>query len=119
MKTIIFSLAMILVFYNNFLFASNPSITKERNFITKNDALFYLPKETTLQLAPVTPTEATFEDADKIGSKENNGYSLKKIAPITPKEATFEEVLSIPEINIPVFSTIVPVEATFEDSIGQ
>jgi hypothetical protein len=119
MKTIIFPLALILVFYTDFLFASNPSITKERIFITKTEVHNNLYLEITLQLAPATPSEATFEDADRIGSLENNGYSLKKIAPVTPREATFDDVPSFPELKTTFFSPVVPTEATFEDSIAQ
>jgi hypothetical protein len=42
-------------------------------------------------LAPVTPTEATFEDVTAV-----NTYTtyLSSLAPVTPKEATFEEITS-------------------------
>jgi hypothetical protein len=40
-------------------------------------------------LAPLTPTEATFEDATDVNISTTN---IPSMAPVTPDEATFEEI---------------------------
>jgi len=54
-------------------------------------------------LAPVTPAEATFEDA----LYKNPVISfVSSLAPVTPKDASFEEIASGEETNIPVSSPV-------------
>lgn len=55
-------------------------------------------------LAPVTPSEATFDDADL-----NAGLiDILSLAPVTPKEATFEETVTLP--SSPVRENLKPIE---------
>jgi hypothetical protein len=54
-------------------------------------------------LAPVTPAEATFEDA----LYRNPVVSfVSSLAPVTPKDASFEEIASGEETNIPVSAPV-------------
>jgi len=61
-------------------------------------------------LAPVTPTEATFEDV----TAGNTGTAyLFSLAPVTPEEATFEEINSdeqTPMVSGPVNQKIETIE---------
>lgn len=115
MKTTIFSLTMIFVLYNNCQFASNTSFTKEKNTITKSEVCLIPPKVIILQLAPTTPSEATFEDVDKIGVPEISSDQVKKLAPVTPDEASFEDDFPGYSLAADVLSPLTPKEATFED----
>jgi len=47
-------------------------------------------------LAPVTPTEATFEEVTDVNPVVS---SISSFAPVTPKEASFEDITSIEETN--------------------
>ena len=116
---IIISLTSILLFSYNILFAADPSIIKEKIFVTKSEILVSFPKEITSQLAPATPSEATFEDPDKIGTTEINGDKIRKMSPVTPKEASFEEVFSRYSKEPYILLPLTPKEATFEDSTGK
>ena len=57
-------------------------------------------------LAPVTPVEATFEDAVVM-------FGFAGLAPVTPAEATFEDV---PADIIPDLAPLTPAAADFEDA---
>jgi hypothetical protein len=61
-------------------------------------------------LAPVTPTEATFEDVIAV----NTGTTyLSSLAPVTPKEATFEEITSGEQtitVSVPVNQKVKTIE---------
>ena len=61
-------------------------------------------------LAPVTPAEATFEDATDVNPVFS---SLSSLAPVTPEEATFEEINSgeqTPMVSGPVNQKIETIE---------
>jgi hypothetical protein len=115
MKTLLFSLTTLLVFYNTPIFASNPTTTNDKNIMTKSEARSGLTYETILQLAPVTPTEATFEDADYTVTNNATADQMKRMAPVTPKEAGFEEITNA--ILSFIRHPFTPKEATFEDAV--
>ena len=119
MKTTLFSLTTVLVFSYNFLFAANPSFTKEKNTSAKIEVLPGLLKEITLQLSPVTPFEATFEDTIMSGIFKISGDQILKMAPVTPEEASFEDEFSDNTHETYILSPLTPKEATFEDSIAK
>src|SRR5450759_1609508 len=54
-------------------------------------------------LAPVTPTEATFEDATDVNPVV---FFLSSIAPVTPKDASFEDITSGEETITTVSSPV-------------
>ena len=58
-------------------------------------------------LAPATPSEATFEDAN------DATFSVFVLAPITPVEADFTDVVTESTINIATLSPVTPAEADF------
>jgi hypothetical protein len=68
-------------------------------------------------LAPVTPVEATFEDA---AMTFLTPFDIAALAPITPKEADFEAEadfndFAAPEVDITALAPALPAEADFED----
>jgi len=68
-------------------------------------------------LAPVTPAEATFEDA---APAFLTPFDIAALAPITPKEAEFEAETDFndvvtPEVDIKTLAPALPAEADFED----
>jgi hypothetical protein len=91
------------------------------------------------QLTPVTPDEATFEDAAEMSEPTfkisdlapvlpivadfNDGaptaeISMLNLAPVTPKEADFEDVTGIKSnTSIQDLAPVTPVTADFEDHI--
>lgn len=115
MKTTFFSLTTILVLFYTFLAAANPTFTKEHTTYTKSDVIFSLPKEIVPLMAPATPAEATFDDADNTGTIDTTLERVFKLRPVTPKEASFDDI--VPGRVGESFSLlpITPNEATFED----
>jgi len=54
-------------------------------------------------LAPVTPSEATFEDATDINPAPT---ALSSLAPVTPKDAFLDEITSVEETNTPLSTPV-------------
>jgi hypothetical protein len=110
MKTTIHILTVIFLMNFTLLSAGNPNIilvkvnVKTDNIdvrnaelapVTPKEALFNdaepRPLSEIVRLAPITPREATFEDFQADGIQFSNPLILQKIAPVTPKEAEFED----------------------------
>lgn len=114
MKTTIYILTALFVMSFTHLSAGNPVtiIAKAHGYTYKisiyNDAV---------DLGPVTPKEALFNDAEPRPASEIN-----RLSPITPKEAPFEEnkaEFSIQPIDLLLLQKMAPVtpkEAEFEDT---
>ena len=115
MKITIFILTTLFVTNFSILSAGNPKI----NILKVNDKSDNIALSNA-DLAPVTPKEAFFNDAEPKPLSEIN-----RLAPITPKEATFEETKSefnIQSINSSLLQKMAPVtpkEAEFEDAANE
>ncbi|HNY01086.1 MAG TPA: hypothetical protein PKG48_00785 [Bacteroidales bacterium] len=99
MKTFTIILASLLIFQTSILFAGNESNTPKNGMET-----------TTLNLAalaPVTPAEATFEDAPAVPD-------LSTIAPVPPAEADFDDTLPNPLADPSGLAPVYPDQADFE-----
>ena len=105
MKATIIIIAAVLSLQASVLFAKN----NETSPITKNEAVHFNMNV----LAPVTPGEATFEDAT-----ESIGYdfNFSDLAPVTPFEADFPDVVSENIIDITILAPVAPTEADFNDT---
>jgi hypothetical protein len=55
-------------------------------------------------LLPVTPAEATFEDAPDM----TPGFNMLSLGPVTPKVATFEDTVTT--VSLPVNQKMQPIE---------
>jgi|GEM_PF-4876169 len=117
MKTLIFFLTTILLVSYTFISASNPSFTKEKIPFTKSEVHTDLLLEISLQLAPVTPPEASFEDNLRSSPAEINSYELKALAPEIPQEASFDDDYSADTLFTRISPPAIPCEATFDDPI--
>ena len=64
-------------------------------------------------LAPVTPEEATFEDAT-----ESNAFAFNflDLAPVTPVEADFSDVVPEKNLDMTILVPVTPAEADFNDN---
>ena len=98
MKTTMITLAAIFTLFANVLFAGN-------DFLNTTPAPT-APTLTILFLAPVTPAEATFEDATITPD-------FTGLYPAVPSEASFEEVVTS-EISLSGLAPEIPSEASFE-----
>jgi len=111
MKTIIIMLTALFVMNFTLLSAGNPRVNIVKVNV-KTDNIAYRHAE----LAPVTPKEAFFNDAEPRPLAEIN-----HLAPITPKEATFEDIMvelniqSISPLILQKIAPVTPKEADFED----
>jgi len=68
-----------------------------------------------VNLAPVTPQEATFEDGMAVYEQTNLISDLRFM---TPKEAYFIDIVPEPLPNISLFAPSTPKEATFDDELN-
>jgi hypothetical protein len=95
MKATITILAAIFTLSMNVLFASNDgaAVNSESNSFHAS-------------LAPATPAEATFEDANDVST----AFSL---APTIPFEADFSDAIPESTINITTLAPVTPIEADF------
>ncbi len=96
MKATTTILAVILTFSMNVLFASNDKTTvnSESNSVQAS-------------LAPVTPSEATFEEV-------NDANAIAFIlAPVSPIEADFSDAIAETTIDIVTLAPVTPSEADF------
>ena len=106
MKAITIILAAVLSLQVNFLFAHNDETT----LTTNNNAVSL----NINNLAPVTPVEATFEDATETSVFI---YDFSVLAPVTPVEADFSDVVPEKNIELSILAPITPSEADFNESI--
>lgn len=96
MKATTTILAAVLILTVNVLFASNDGAA-----VNSESNSFHI------SLAPSTPAEATFEDA-------NDAIAVAFIlAPVTPIEADFSDVISETTIDITTLAPVTPIEADF------
>jgi hypothetical protein len=119
MKTTILTLTAILTFTYTVLSASNPSLTKDKNITDKSEVTLSLTPEVMQSLAPVTPCEATFEDALFVSTSPVSTENFMKFSPITPDEATFEDYESDQNYEIPVRPPVIPMEASFDEAYAE
>ncbi len=68
-----------------------------------------------VNLAPVTPQEATFEDDMAVYEPAN---IMSDLHFLTPKEADFIDIVPEPFTNISIFAPSTPKEATFDDELN-
>lgn len=106
MKTTSIIIATVLSLQVSVLFAGN----NETRSTVSNEAVSF----NNNFLAPVTPTEATFEDAICAISFTFDHMTL---APETPVEADFSDILPEKNIDLTILAPVVPAEADFNDSI--
>jgi hypothetical protein len=106
MKATSIIIAVVLTLQVNLLFAGNKD-TKS----TANNETSFCP---TCILAPVTPTEATFEE-----TTEPNAFSLDltSLAPVTPVEADFNDVVPEKNLDVTILAPTTPTEADFNEPI--
>jgi len=97
MKTFTIIIAAVLTLTVNALFASNDGASVNSN-------------TTSISLAPITPTEATFEEVAA-------PFEFSTLAPVAPAEASFEEETE--DIAITSLAPVTPVEADFNDATTQ
>ena len=64
-------------------------------------------------LAPVTPAEATFEDATETTAFS---FDLSVLTPVTPKEADFSDVIPESSMTMTNLAPVTPSEADFSDN---
>jgi hypothetical protein len=99
MKTTTLILAAVLALQVNILFAGNDVASAPATN-----------SYSSVSLAPVTPTEATFE--------ESIVTEMNALMPVTPTEATFED--AAPEmVSITALAPAPPAEADFGDAVLQ
>jgi len=65
-------------------------------------------------LAPVTPVEATFEDATEASAF---AFDFSYLSPATPDEADFSDVVPEKNIDLTILAPVTPDEADFNDTI--
>ena len=97
MKATITILAAVLTLSINVLFASNDGAAVNT---TINSSTF-------TSLAPATPAEATFEDAN---DATTTAFIL---APVSPIEADFSDAISETTVDITTLAPVTPFEADF------
>lgn len=68
-----------------------------------------------VNLAPVTPQEATFDDGIAIYKQTN---MMSNLHSMSPKEAYFIDIVPEPLANISIFAPSTPKEATFDDELN-
>ena len=111
MKATTFILALIFAMNFTLLFAGDPKYSTLKDDVKTDNISFYH-----IELAPVTPKEAFFNDVEPLPATE-----IIRLAPITPKEAIFEDsasesiIQSIKPVNLGKVIPITPKEAEFED----
>ena len=106
MKATTIIIAAVLSLQVSLLFAHNDETT----LIANNNAVSL----NIINLAPVAPAEATFEDATET-SAFNFDFSV--LAPETPGEADFSDVVPEKNIDLSILAPVTPSEADFNDSI--
>jgi hypothetical protein len=97
MKATITILAAVLTLSMNVLFASNDGAAVINNITAS----------TFTALAPATPVEATFEDAN------DATVTVFILAPVSPIEADFSDAISETTIDIFMLAPVTPSEADF------
>jgi hypothetical protein len=107
MKATSIIIAAVLSLQLNVLFAGND----ETRSITNNEAVSY----SLTTLAPVTPAEASFEDAELTNTFN---YGISVLAPVTPVEADFSDVVPEKNIDLTILAPVTPSEADFTDNTG-
>jgi hypothetical protein len=135
MKTTNFILTALFVTNFSFLSAGNPKTNilkvndKSDNIalsnaelapVTPNEAFFNdaepKPLNEITRLAPITPKEATFEEPkSEFNSQSINPFILQKMAPVTPKEADFEDGATEKITGIDPLAPSSPFAAAFEE----
>lgn len=115
MKTTIFSTLIIMIFLHSLLLAANPLVKKEKAVPEKAETIRTTAQEEMINLAPVTPPAATFEENDTVDSSFIMNRTMKEMAPVTPNEATFDDSSEDTATFTLLISPTTPDEATFDD----
>jgi hypothetical protein len=106
MKATTIIIAAVLSLQVSFLFAGNNETVSTAN----NENGFC----SICTLAPVTPTEATFEETTFSNTFTLNVTSL---APVTPVEADFSDIVPEKNMDLTILAPVTPSEADFNDGI--
>jgi hypothetical protein len=77
---------------------------------TVNDETVLCP---TCVLAPVTPTEATFEETTITSAIS---FDFTSLAPATPFEADFSDVVPEKNLDLTILAPVTPAEADFNET---
>ena len=103
MKATTIIIAAVLSLQVSVLFAEN----NETRPVVSNEAVSF----NINALAPITPNEATFEDAT-----ESNAFAFNfsDLAPVTPVEADFNDNTEVPVNDFSALAPVTPAEADFE-----
>ena len=87
-------------------------------FAGSNETISMLNEETvfcpTCLLAPVTPIEATFEEAELTNTFT---FDFSALAPVTPEEADFSDVVPEKNMDFSILAPVTPSEADFNEII--
>jgi hypothetical protein len=105
MKATSIIIAAVLSLQFSLLFAGND----ETRSIANNEAV----SNSLTTLAPVTPVEASFEDAELTNTFN---YSISVLAPVTPVEADFSDVVPEKNIDLTILAPVTPAQADFSDN---
>jgi hypothetical protein len=105
MKATTIIIAAVLSLQVSFLSAGNNDLNPNVN----NETSLYNIE----MLAPVTPAEATFEDATETVALN---FDLSLLAPVTPMEADFSDVVPEKNIDLTILAPVTPAEADFNES---
>ena len=108
MKTICILLTILSLLYIAPVLAKNSSNPGRHNPVEISDNLM-------LNLGPVTPAEATFEDGMAVYELQSRISDLK---PLIPKEATFNDFIPESFTDISFLAPSSPREAAFDDELN-
>jgi hypothetical protein len=106
MKATTFIIAAVLSLQVSLLFADN----NETRSTVSGETFFC----TTCLLAPVTPTEATFEETSLSNAFT---YDYTTMAPVAPVEADFSDVVPERNLDLTFLAPVTPAEADFNETV--
>ena len=109
MKTKIIIIIALLAMNLNLALANKSFVTYLHNPVEMNLNLAIV------DLAHVTPQEATFEEDLAVYDLAGK---ISDLHFITPKEAYFNDIVPEPLVNISIFAPTTPKEATFDDELN-
>jgi len=105
MKATTFIIAAVLSLQVSLLFADN----NETRSTVSGETFFC----TTCLLAPVTPTEATFEETTLTNAVI---FDYTALVPKTPGEANFSDVVPEKNLDLTILAPVTPAEADFNET---
>ena len=108
MKAITIIIAAVLSLQVSVLFAGN---NETRSIPNDENVSFNINT-----LAPVTPVEATFEEATETNTFT---YGFSALAPVTPVEADFSDVVPEKNVDLTILAPVTPSEADFTENTDE